>query len=343
LNVIFAIAPLPGVAPAYAARAREVAEASADPLAIGRVSFFAGLTALVAGRWAEGRAALERALGTARSVRDPRATEESLAVLGNAELMIGRLEDALQRYDELHETARRSGNKQGQRWALLGRAQCMLALGLAEEAIALFERCRELAEPATERRGDPAEEITQGEVARAHLLLGDGARARAVAERTLAALVTRPPSGFHLLGGYLGTTEVLLALWERATSPEERVALGQSARRACRALRAYALFFPIARPHAHRFQGLCEALSGHPARAQRAFARSLAMAERLSMPIEQGLAHYEMGRHRVVGDPARATHLDAARGIFDRLGRTHWRERCAHLLAEGRADQKGAA
>jgi hypothetical protein len=38
------------------------------------------------------------------------------------------------------------------------------------------------------------------------------------------------------------------------------------------------------------------------------------------MPYEQGLIHYELGRHCPPGDPARAAHLARAAGLFRRLG-----------------------
>jgi hypothetical protein len=37
------------------------------------------------------------------------------------------------------------------------------------------------------------------------------------------------------------------------------------------------------------------------------------------MPYEQGLAHYEIGRHLPATDPARATHLSQAYAIFSQL------------------------
>jgi hypothetical protein len=38
------------------------------------------------------------------------------------------------------------------------------------------------------------------------------------------------------------------------------------------------------------------------------------------MPYDQGLAHFEIGRHLADGDGARLSHLDRARDLFDALG-----------------------
>jgi hypothetical protein len=49
----------------------------------------------------------------------------------------------------------------------------------------------------------------------------------------------------------------------------------------------------------------------------------LQAAERLAMPYEQALAHYEIGRHARADDPARGAHLARARDLFTRLGTTY--------------------
>jgi hypothetical protein len=45
----------------------------------------------------------------------------------------------------------------------------------------------------------------------------------------------------------------------------------------------------------------------------------LATATELDMPHEEGLAHYQIGRHLDSGDPDRAVHLQAARETFSRI------------------------
>jgi hypothetical protein len=46
----------------------------------------------------------------------------------------------------------------------------------------------------------------------------------------------------------------------------------------------------------------------------------VAAAERLAMPCEQGRAHYQIGRHLPVGDPAQQAHLTRAGEIFADIG-----------------------
>ena len=79
----------------------------------------------------------------------------------------------------------------------------------------------------------------------------------------------------------------------------------------------------MGQPRAWLWQGLYDWLSGRPATAYRAWGKSLAMAERLAMPYEQGLARYEIGRHLPLDDPARRVHLTRAAEIFRQINTTY--------------------
>jgi eukaryotic-like serine/threonine-protein kinase len=85
-------------------------------------------------------------------------------------------------------------------------------------------------------------------------------------------------------------------------------------------LRQYARAFPIAQPRAWLCQGLGAHFFGHHRRALAAWRKSLAAAERLAMPCEQGRAHYQIGRHLPAGDPAQQAHLTRADEIFADIG-----------------------
>jgi hypothetical protein len=78
--------------------------------------------------------------------------------------------------------------------------------------------------------------------------------------------------------------------------------------------------FPIGRPRALLWKGTLAWLSGKRRRAHTAWQESVAAAESLQMPYDQGLAHFEIGRHLADGDGARLSHLDRARDLFDALG-----------------------
>jgi hypothetical protein len=59
-------------------------------------------------------------------------------------------------------------------------------------------------------------------------------------------------------------------------------------------------------------------LSGKPKPAWKAWAKGLALAKRLKMPLEQGAAYYEMGRH--AEGNKRQEYLMKAAKIFHGIG-----------------------
>jgi hypothetical protein len=81
----------------------------------------------------------------------------------------------------------------------------------------------------------------------------------------------------------------------------------------------FAQVFPIGQPRAWLWRGLCDWLSGEPDKARTAWQKSLAAAERLAMPYEQGLAHYQIGLHLPLDAAARRDHLNRAADIFTQL------------------------
>lgn len=146
--------------------------------------------------------------------------------------------------------------------------------------------------------------------------------------------------------GYAGSAEVFLALWEAEailnfrfsildlsevktkSQKSELQHLKANAQQACRVLHAFARIYPIGQPRAWFCQGLYDWLAGQPNKAHQAWRKSLAAAERLAMPYEQGRAHYEIGRHmphqpQRPGEWSRQEHLRRAGDIFAELGAAH--------------------
>jgi tetratricopeptide (TPR) repeat protein len=323
LSVAFGYVPLPQLVAAYAERAERTAEGTGDRRAIGFVAFLRGLTALNEARCDDATALLEKAERIADEVQDRRRQEECMALLGSAAIFAGRWPVALARYAELSASARRSNNAQGEIWARSGRAQCLILLGDGAEAAEILAEDEALIQES----GDRAQQITHGQVALAHLIRGDRAAARRIAERTLDLMRRGPPAAFHCLHGYVASCEVLLAEEEAATSPAERRALGREAREACRELRRYARIFPLGRPDALRVAGIVDWLDGRRDRARRSWQEAIEAAGRLRLPGEEGRARYELGRRLGRGDPEGARQLRRAAEIFTALEIDFWRER----------------
>jgi len=97
-----------------------------------------------------------------------------------------------------------------------------------------------------------------------------------------------------------------------------RAGRGDYATSACRQLRRYTRVFLIGQPRRWVRQGTHAWLAHKPARAQRAWAKGLTAAQNLQMPYDEGLAHYEIGRHAPQAE--RHAHLQKAAEIFASLG-----------------------
>ncbi len=167
--------------------------------------------------------------------------------------------------------------------------------------------------------------MAYGTLAIAYLRYGKHQDAYEAAEKGLQLIREASPLGFYELEGYASITEAYLLLWksslEHLSLFGEPKIIAKSAQQACRGLHKFARAIPIARPRAWLWQGVYNWLSGQHGRAYRAWKRSLAYAQRLEMPYEEGLAHYEIGRHSQGKD--RVEHLNQAIEIFERLRVTY--------------------
>ncbi len=176
------------------------------------------------------------------------------------------------------------------------------------------------------------ETAIQGTLAVLCLRQGQSQLARQAAETTARLLAKTSFPFYSLIDGYTAVADVYLALWEEDLFPASTTSqtqanspMGALARPACRALHRFARIYPIGQPHAWLCQGLYDWLDGQPAQARNAWRKSLAHAERLAMPYDEGQAHYELGRH-ASGDE-RKPHLTRAAEIFERLGAAYDLER----------------
>lgn len=107
-------------------------------------------------------------------------------------------------------------------------------------------------------------------------------------------------------------------LWEKAETEREKSEMKALAQQACRALHKFARTYPIARARAFLWQGLYDWLDGKPRSAQKNWQKSLAAAQKLSMPYDEALVYREIGRHDT--GSKRDLNLARANEIFGRLG-----------------------
>ncbi len=162
---------------------------------------------------------------------------------------------------------------------------------------------------------DETERVGRGEAAVVHLMRGDHARARRVAEGTLELMARLSPSAFHLVYGYAATCEVFLALYEADRDAGPR-APGPRAPAAPSA--ATPASSPSAGPTRTASRASAPRIEGNVARAERIVReehrRSRSSSACRSKPAQ---ASYELGRLLPASDPRRAEHLARAREAFE--------------------------
>ena len=163
--------------------------------------------------------------------------------------------------------------------------------------------------------------LGNGLLALARLRQGDAAAAERAAATATPLIARLPPPSFYTMRSVAGVAELALALWEAARDQKsgERKTLRRRAGAACRAVRRFALIYPIGRPRAWLCRGRYHLLSGDRRAAARAWLRCITEADRLDMPYEAGLAYLALAQ--ASGDSAPvAPYATRAAAILDDLG-----------------------
>jgi hypothetical protein len=277
-----------------------------------------GVYAIGRGEWVQAQEALSQAVAVSAERQDWRRWEECAAALSEVAYFQGKFTESLAWWPQIYASASRRDDAQARSWGLAGQLRCLLQLGQADTdqaraALATLETL--LAESIW-----PADEISSyGSVALARLRLGQPQLARQAAEAVMNRIRVTSPTVFSMFHGYANATEVYLGLWSGGDPGESPAEYERLARQACRALHRYGRVFAIGQPRAWLYQGVYDWQKGQPARAYQAWHKSLALAGRLAMPFEQGLAHDQLGRRLPPGHPDRPEHQKRAESIFEEL------------------------
>ncbi|MFB2972384.1 AAA family ATPase [Aerosakkonema sp. BLCC-F183] len=311
---------LHSLAQEYSDRARSIAQSQERAMADeARVSIVISVYSISVGHWDRVRDDLTRAREICERLGDRHHWGYCLTIMAKAAYFQGNFNLGIELWAEVYAAARQRGDILQQAWGLNGQAEGLLRLFEVDKAVRLLEESLKLFAQTVDRVSVPA---TYGVLAMARLLRGEEQLAREAVLATQELLIQLPlPNSYYFIEGYAGVAQVYLALWENSCSrgaKDELKALKESACRACKALNKFARAFPIAQPRGWLCQGLYDWLTGHHARARSSWHKSLAVAEKLAMPYEQGLAHYEIGRHATGFD--RQKHLKSASELFTRLG-----------------------
>ena len=296
----------------YAQWAREIAREADDLPALAWVLESTCAFDISVGNWAAAREAFTEGLRIAQHLGDQRRWIELAVMQAQVLYHQGEFGQLAEWSAEMSAMASHVDDPHRKALILLVEAWYLMPQGRMDAVVPRLQKATEL----LAGHGSRADEIlSDGVLALAFLRSHDDERARLSARRATDLIAQAQPAAVHIFEGYACVAEVYLGLWEAGDQ-----AAARPARQACAALRQYARAFPIALPRALLCGGLGAYLSGHHRRGLAAWRKSLATAERLAMPCEQGRAHYQISRHLPAGDPARQAHLTLASEIFADIG-----------------------
>jgi tetratricopeptide (TPR) repeat protein len=323
VGLSFSILPVAAAGRLYQRSARTMAEKVNDLPSLSYVLLIIGMTETPAARWDKAAEALEAAQRLCERLGDQSALGEVLTNLGDAAYYRGDIAAVQKHGLELCRLSSQSGHRQQQAWgnSLLG--MHALQAGPIDQAVNFLEQAWNLL-TLDDEQDHVSGYLNRGVVAMAYTRQGDLASAQRVTE-TLARLTSQPVSlAFPTFDGYAGLAEASLALWE-AEGEAGKADRKQRTEQACLALEHFARLFPMARPRARLWRGKFHWLAGHRLAAWLDWRRSLGLAQKLAMPYEQGLTHYEIGR--CTPGRERQKHLARAAELFEMLGARYDLER----------------
>ena len=322
---------LHSLAEAYHNRAEETVKSVNDLPAMLRMRIANGIYRTGIGQWAKAQGSFRQAIEISDRLGDRFQWGQAIGILEKNIYFQGEFAHALKMSDDLYEAVRHGDNLLIQGWGLYSQGENKLRLGKIDEAISFIEAALAIYTQSPDRQIEP---LIYGLLAVARLHKGEHGLARSAAHKAAELIAELSFPFFFLLEGYAGVAEVYLALWEASSNRPvaERKTLEKSARQACKALHKFARVFPIGRTRAWLWKGLYFWLAGKGSKAMGAWQKGLAAARKLEMPYDEGLLHYEIGRHLDAPDPARKEHLARACEIFERLGASYDLERAQARL-----------
>ncbi len=277
--------------------------------------------------------ALEEAIMLSERVGNKREWGDSLATLASVLHFQGKFTAAIEITLELYTLAVRSDNIEHQARALTSQAGSLFRLGKLEESMSLLSDSSSLWNPDIQTHYLVIWNLAM--MGQAHWCQGEKEEARKNAEMGLVLINQISPSTSILFDAYANVAEVCIALWEEAIlsgSDIEAKELKSNALQASQALRKYASTFPISQPRAWLYRGVCHWLQGQRRRARRAWRKSLEHADKVDMPYEKALAHYEIGQLLPVHDAQRQEHLTQAINLFTQLDAAYDLQRAQEAL-----------
>jgi class 3 adenylate cyclase/tetratricopeptide (TPR) repeat protein len=317
---------LHSLAESYLDRALAVAKEVNQPSNLITVNVVTGVYELGVGKWDNVRAKGQEAQAICEQLGDYRQWGDSTLLLAENAFISSDIEYAINIQRILLEDARKRRNPLQQGWGLFGlaantirRGDPAAAIPMLEEALQILEELPNLASSIN----------TNGQLALAHLRLGQHGQAMAYASAVLDLAANISPTVYSMDIGFAAAADVYFELWEKTlhdsnpqADPDKYELL---ARKAIKLLRAFQKVFPIGRSVTPYYQGWYEWLTGKPQAAIHSWTRGLEAAKNLNMPYQEGLIRVKLGASLGSDENARRgrEHFERAIQIFESMGAVH--------------------
>jgi class 3 adenylate cyclase/tetratricopeptide (TPR) repeat protein len=329
MSAVATVITLHDLARTYRRRAQAIARDVNDLPTLAYVELLSNQYTISFGQWEKARERYERALATCEAVGDQSNRGLGLISLALVFYLQGQFERSAELCVELYASALERDHTQHKGWGLFGQGMSLLRLGKTDQALSRLEQGLPLSLAVSDNLTQTA---IHGLRATAYLRQGNLGQAIQAADEAAQILRAIPTASIYsAFDAYAGVAEVYLAHWEtraRAATPLPEVELRllkTQAQWACQTFGRYARAHPFARPRALVCDGWSRWLAGQQPQALRLWRQSLALAKQLGMPYDEGLVHYEIGRH--AAGEEKQIHLKQASEIFERLGAAYDLER----------------
>jgi tetratricopeptide (TPR) repeat protein len=248
-------------------------------------------------------------------------------VLALANCFEGRFTDAIDVFNQVYHSSRRSGNTQTYLWGMLGQAENLLPSGRFDEAQTFLNEAETV---PMQKFGRDSEIRFNALNALVNMRQGHNAQAFQFADSTLKLISQAAPTSSWLMQHYAAPAETFLTLWESGAPMDNPEDLKKSAQQACKMIGRFARVFPIGKTRAALCQGWLEYLQGSRDKARKTWERALSIASSIGMPYEEALLRFEIGRHP--DSRGRTEQLRKALTIFEQLGASYNADRTRALL-----------
>ena len=278
---------------------------------------------LVKCQWANARERAEEAADIFDRLGDKRRLEVIQRNLGFIALSQGEFASSLRQYTEMYESACDRGNAMAQAVGLILMGIVALQLGLTEHTVTHLETAKDI----LPRDIDHSLEIILSNYLTVALVRQGKYRLASAQVAVSEDLISRSLSILDSRGGtyapfVLYSTSMVFLVFRETNQeqyPADLEAIGKLARKASRSYHKLARTVSFAKPGDQLIQGLYNWLDGKRYKARRAWLRSVLAASKSGMHFEEGLAHFQIGRHLDLHDPNRIEHLTRACEIFENL------------------------